>query len=108
VGKDALGVGYSTVPASPFNCRESTYCDRISIDHTTQRLSLTEPCGLDVVLVIQLEQAIDAYGSAVDATANVGRVLHLAIGGVDPIGDGINVDLIDVSVSPRHLRSPRD
>lgn len=55
-------------------------------------VSWCEEGSLDVVFVVQLEQAINTDGSAIDASGDVGRVLRGSIGCVDPVRYGININ----------------
>jgi len=55
-------------------------------------VSRCEESRLDAVLVVELQQAIDAYSRSVDAPRDVGWVLRRAVGGVDPVRNRVDVD----------------
>ena len=47
---------------------------------------------LDAVLIVELEQAINAYSGSVNASRDVGWVLRRAVGSIDPICYCVDVD----------------
>lgn len=51
-----------------------------------------EPRCFDTILVVHLQQSINADSRSINTTRHVGRSLLRAITGVDPVRDCINVD----------------
>ena len=81
----------------------SDFCELFWERFNTVRWS--EEGGLDVVLFVEFQEAVDTNSRAIDATRDVGWVLRRPITGVDPVCHSVDIDYRDILVDSQTQRS---